>query len=339
MKSQRPTVFVSADNRYVCDTCEPLKNAIKSGEISWTGFKRGLYPGAEFASAELDGLRLAAYWNARKPQNWRLPYHRNEGLEIAFVESGAVEFSADRRGASFSKITPEVVSVTKPWQEHSIGNPVIGACKMYFVIIDFKVRRPNQEWEWPSWIILSKSDRDSFAKYMQNTSNCVFKSTPEIKAAFGRLGRLLDAGSPHDVSRTALYINAIFVELLNAFKGQLISAHETSPNESVVRCFIDQLPAYCAEPWTLESMAQDCGLKPTRFTYYCRLLTNLTPMGLLNAVRLERAKKILQDADCDISLTELALACGFSSSQYFSTKFRAKYGLAPKIFKAIGRKA
>ena len=42
-------------------------------------------------------------------------------------------------------------------------------------------------------------------------------------------------------------------------------------------CFIDQLPDFCGEPWTINLMAEDCGLKPTRFSYYCKKLTNLSP--------------------------------------------------------------
>ncbi len=39
MPEERPTVFISPDYRYVCDTCEPLKKGIADGTIEWIGFK------------------------------------------------------------------------------------------------------------------------------------------------------------------------------------------------------------------------------------------------------------------------------------------------------------
>lgn len=77
----RPTVFVSQDYKYVCDTCEPLKGGISRGEVVWKGFKRGLYPGDDTQFSELDGIRLCACWDAKNDQTWSLPFHRNEGLK------------------------------------------------------------------------------------------------------------------------------------------------------------------------------------------------------------------------------------------------------------------
>lgn len=333
----KPTVFVSSDYRYVCDTCEPLKRGISRGEIAWVGFRRGLYPGCEFASEELDGVRLCAYWDSRRRQTWKLPYHRNEGLEIGFVSRGSAEFSADRQSGKYDVLTPECVAVTKPWQEHSVGNPFLGACKMFFLIIDFGVRRPNQDWEWPSWISLGRADRFEFSRRMQNMKASIFKSNPEMRGVFARIGKILDLGSPESrVSELTVLFNRLLLELLNAFRGEQAEYSQSAPNESVVRCFLEQLEAHCAAPWTLEDMAEDCGLKPTRFTYYCRVLANATPMELLNAARLERARKILDEGGGreNLSMTELALSCGFSSSQYFSTKFRQKFGVSPRDYRA-----
>ena len=333
-RNVKPTVFVSSDYRYVCDTCEPLKSAIKSGSVEWTGFRRGLYPGVELAGEELEGLRLLAYWDAKKNQDWSLGFHRNEGLEIGFVENGSTGFSSDGRSKKYARLTNDYVAVTKPWQEHSVGEGGVGACKMYFAIIDFGVRRPNQEWKWPAWIILSESDKSFFSKYMQNTQATVFKSTPEMKRAFSKIGGILSSPNMFDFSAIALMLNCVLLELLNVFRGEGSGLSDSSPNENVVKCFLDQLPAYCAEPWTLGTMAEDCGLKPTRFAYYCKRLANATPMEILNDTRLERAKKMILASAGELPLTQIALECGFSSSQYFSTKFKEKFGVPPREFKA-----
>ena len=329
-KEQKPTVFVSQNYRYICDTCEPLKSAIKRKSLDWIGIKRGLYPGVDFKSYELESLRLLAYWDAKKKQDWRLDFHRNEGLEIAFVENGSVEFSTDRTG-EYSMLSRDEIVVTKPWQEHSIGKTHIDACKMYFIIIDFGVRKPNQNWEWPSWVLLSESDKKIFAEYMQKTKTSVFKSTPNTKATFAKIGKILSAEGKLDISRLAFLLNAVIFELLDVFRNDKTDYSGASTTEETVKHFLKQLPNYCAEQWTIESMAEDCGLKPTRFSYYCRLLTNLSPIEFLNKVRLETAKKMIESSEKK-SLLEISLDCGFSSSQYFSTLFKRRFGKPPRSF-------
>lgn len=91
----------------------PKKGDIQ-GEVVWRGFKRELYPGDEADFAELEGIRLCAYWDAKSNQSWRLPFHRNEGLEIGFVSNGSVDFSADKAENKFTTLTSEHITVTKP---------------------------------------------------------------------------------------------------------------------------------------------------------------------------------------------------------------------------------
>ena len=335
MGKTKPTVFVSRDYKYVCDSCKPLKKAIAKGEVAWRGFKRGLYPGDEAKFAELDGIRLCAYWDAKNNQSWHLPFHRNEGLEIGFVSNGSVEFSADKASNKFTTLTSEHVTVTKPWQEHAIGNPVLTSSKMLFLIIDFGIRRPNQDWEWPEWVVLSDSDKEEFSKYVQNTNLTIFKSTGELRTIFKEIFNIIDGNNiKESISMLSILFNRILLELLSIFRGDSSDYSKDSPNINVVKCFLEQLETYCHENWSLASMAEDCGLKITRFTYYCKLLANATPMNLLNLARLGRAKKIIEQSDPQesISITDIAMDCGFSTSQYFATKFRETYGYSPREY-------
>ena len=83
-----------------------------------------------------------------------------------------------------------------------------------------------------------------------------------------------------------------------------------------------------AENWTLEIMAEECGLSRTRFADYCKRLTNMSPVQYLQHQRLEQAAAMLRLPDRG-SVTEIAFRCGFNSSQYFSNAFRKRYGYAP----------
>ena len=72
--------------------------------------------------------------------------------------------------------------------------------------------------------------------------------------------------------------------------------------------------------------------KPGIFLKYSKQLTNMTPAHYLNYCRVEAAAEML-GADLSKSVTEVALACGFSSSQYFASVFRRHYGCTPNAYR------
>ena len=37
----------------------------------------------------LPGLKMAGYWDADSDQDWGLPWHRNEGIELTLLEEAA----------------------------------------------------------------------------------------------------------------------------------------------------------------------------------------------------------------------------------------------------------
>lgn len=291
-----------------------------------------MYPGDEADFAELEGIRLCAYWDAKSNQSWRLPFHRNEGLEIGFVSNGSVDFSADKAENKFTTLTSEHITVTKPWQEHAIGNPVLTSSKMLFLIIDFGIRRPNQDWEWPNWVILSDSDKREFSQYVQNTNLTIFKSTGELRAIFREIFSIIDENKIREsISMLSILFNRILLELLSIFRGDSNDYSKDSPNINVVKCFLQQLETYCHENWTLAAMAEDCGLKTTRFTYYCKLLANSTPMNLLNLARLNRAKKIIEQSPPgeNLSMTDVEWIAAFQPANISPLNLRKHTDAAP----------
>ena len=75
-------------------------------------------------------------------------------------------------------------------------------------------------------------------------------------------------------------------------------------------------------------MARACGLGRSRFALLFKAVSGDSPIQYLNRVRVTRARSLLCSSNATI--TEIAFACGFSSSQYFSTVFRQFYGEAPR---------
>ena len=58
----------------------------------------------------------------------------------------------------------------------------------------------------------------------------------------------------------------------------------------------------------------------------------MTPMNYLNSCRVAHAARLLLEAD--LSVTDVAMRCGFSTSQYFATVFKNHFGQTPRAYRA-----
>jgi AraC family transcriptional regulator len=94
---------------------------------------------------------------------------------------------------------------------------------------------------------------------------------------------------------------------------------------------IDYITANLDQPLRLEDVAQAACFSPYHFHRIFRGLMGETLASFVKRVRLERAVYLLSHRN-DVRLTDVALACGFSSSSDFSRSFRERFGVAPRDF-------
>jgi AraC family transcriptional activator of mtrCDE len=87
-----------------------------------------------------------------------------------------------------------------------------------------------------------------------------------------------------------------------------------------------------AQPLTLEALASMAGM--SRSSFASRFLRSFgrTPMSLLRAARLDRAKELL--ATSNFSVSQIASKVGFPSRSNFSRSFSQEFGVDPSTFRA-----
>ena len=106
---------------------------------------------------------------------------------------------------------------------------------------------------------------------------------------------------------------------------------------------VDYVTANLAQPLRLEDVAREACFSTCHFHRIFRVLMGETLAAFVKRVRLERSVYLLSHRKGE-RLTNIALACGFSSSSDFSRAFRAQYGVPPSrfdvdAFRRSGRKA
>lgn len=327
----RPAIFLSPRATYHADRCEPLVRAVQRGDVRLTALVHHGYPGQPLPPKMLTEIATVGFWDATGTQSWGLDWHRNEGIELTYVARGKTEFLVDKERYLLES---GHLTVTRPWQKHRVGDPNVGACRLYWLILDVGVRRPDQSWNWPNWLVLSPGDLRRLTTLLRHNEQPLWRANEEVRQCFEKIGALVETSAPARVqTRLQLYINELFLALLELLqqKNVVLDAGLTSTRRSV-EMFLAKLPEHVEHPWTLAEMAGQCGLGRSRFAEHCRQIVNMPPADYLIHCRVEAAKKLLR-ASLSQSITDIALACGFQTSQYFATVFRQRTGQSPRDFR------
>jgi AraC family L-rhamnose operon regulatory protein RhaS len=322
------------------DSQRPQRRAIAEGRIECHALTHGHYIGSVIDDDLLPGISSIGYWDAVGEQDWGLEPHRNEGIEFVYLETGGMVFTVDGRR---HRLRAGDLTVTRPWQLHRLGDPNIGPGRLHWLIVDVGVRRPHQAWRWPAWVSLIREDLDELTKRLRQNEQPVWRGTPQIQHDFGEIAEALrrNRGRSH-ISRIVVHLSHLFLNILDALRAQG-GRHDPAltTEERTITLFLADLkssPESLAQAWSLEAMAERCGVGVTTFAKYCRRITNTSAMRFLARCRCELAARRLA-AEPGASVTGIAFDCGFSSSQYFASQFRRRFGCSPTAHRSRGFRA
>ena len=87
---------------------------------------------------------------------------------------------------------------------------------------------------------------------------------------------------------------------------------------------------------TLDELSRIAGLSPKYFCRYFRTLVHRSPMDYLNYFRIQHACTLLEQTR--LSITQVADACGYNDSSYFSRCFKTYTGKSPLQYRKQSQK-
>jgi AraC family transcriptional regulator len=151
---------------------------------------------------------------------------------------------------------------------------------------------------------------------------------PVIAAVMNGLGEAALAGA-----------NELYAESASTFLAvHLLSRHGSRPvtpplrGEDVrVRRVISFLRMNHHLPLTLTEIAAVADLSTFHFLRMFKAATGQTPYKFLNHIRVQRARGYLERSD--LSVTEIAQLCGFTTPSQLATAFRQETGVSPTAYR------
>ena len=150
------------------------------------------------------------------------------------------------------------------------------------------------------------------------------------------VNRLFDMMASESDGRKLKVIGALY-----QLFGDILDDHHYRPADTIPPAADKKIPklktvlsfirGHYQSPITLEDMARSAGMSPKYLCSFFKEMTTKTPVEYLNLYRIERAARKL--INTDMSVTSVALSCGFNDLSYFIKTFKQIKGTTPAKYR------
>ena len=255
-----------------------------------------------------------------------LPLHYNKGIEICYVTKGRYEWSVDKEKHI---LYPGDGFVTCPWQFHGSERGVIELGEIWWLIISPKIFNKKGKFHLADWSCFSKQEEQAISDALLNNHHPILYKSSELNDLFTALyHELITKEFGYEVKIHHL-IEIILMTVVRLIRNR--ENIEVKDMELITR-LEKQLKENLGSKWSVGKMAAANNMGTTSFNEKIKKITGYTPSSYLIQLRIAEAKKQLLNTDK--SITDIALDCGFSSSQHFSGTFMKRIGISPTNYRS-----
>jgi len=256
-------------------------------------------------------LGRSVYRHAYPP----LPEHRHFGVaELAYVEIGHQPY--DVGGHRFVLLGGEGTIIPPGTPHSSDGHPSYPGKRFWLQLQLPQI--PNAR-----WLGLSPSEAEPLLTLLREPASLRAKWPADFARRVKALFALFDR--PPGPVRTAMLRTSLLAILFDLLDLNLKAP--SSADQARVKKATDWAEAQMSDPITLEQLAAVAGLSVSSFKHVFTEVAGIPPHAYILRKRIDRAQALLRKGQGTV--TEIAFACGFPSSQYFATAFKRITGMTP----------
>ena len=257
-------------------------------------------------------LRNAAA--SRYGGDWHSTPHSHDYTELFYIVGGDGQFQINEqifpvRAHQLVVVNPNIVHTEVSYEAHPLEYIVLG-------VEGLELSIPG-------------SGEDRYCVYS-------FPAQNEVLECMQRILQEMQEGPPEYQTLCLAYMDIIMVQLIRSASTSVTQTHSRFPTNrqcAAVRHYIDR---HYKESITLDILADKVSINKYYMAHAFRQEYGISPINYLIACRIREAKRLL--AETDLSLSQIASVLGFSSSSYFSQRFRTAEGISPTEFRKTNQR-
>ena len=237
--------------------------------------------------------------------------------ELYFVLSGVLQLKVDGRLLSAPR---GCVLVVLPHQEVVGAGPSFSVepCRICWVVVSPKK--------------LKKSINNNIIKGLEKLTTPVF---PVSNAVSQFCVRLVDEHRLRHINSAIVaqaLMDLLIVDLLRDYaKSSHHKQRKTDASAARIARVLEWIDNCDEDTISIAQMAKVAGLSTSSFHRKFWEVVGITPKDYIIRKRIEIAREMLKNTDT--SVIDIAMQCGFSTSQYFATVFRRYTGFTPSEYR------
>ena len=250
----------------------------------------------------------------------RITWHSHDCYEILLLSDGATEYEfrnnhkVNLSGGEFLAIPPGV--------EHRGVNNVRRPATLTGIMIDLHSMNALKNTPFTpddlAWIS-DQFEADEIVPHKMTSELCnLIKTLRRVSSA--------EPKQVHWIISLRLKLCEIIVEV-----AKQISVQRIEETRAIVERTIDYMKNNFENPSSIDTIAKCVQCSRARLFEIFKDSTGISPNDYWQRLRIDTAQDLL--AKSDKSITEIALQCGFNTSQYFSSVFRKYAGESPSDFR------
>jgi AraC-like DNA-binding protein/mannose-6-phosphate isomerase-like protein (cupin superfamily) len=253
----------------------------------------------------------------------RIPWHQHDDYELLMLLEGATTYEF-RPGPTVSLSGGQFLLVPPGRTHrgaHDIRMPVV-MCSLMFL--------PTRRDAWRN-SVFPRGELPALNQQLQSAAVAPRACPRELRTVVTRLMDEAEAfHAGHRDAAAQASLRALACQAIVDATRQLTAPAKASPTELVAAAEA-YLCQHLAEAVRVADLARHLGLSRARVFELFKTATGLTPNDYLVRQRINRGCQLL--AATQQSVTDIALAIGFSSGQYFCNVFRKYTGMRPTDYR------
>ncbi len=270
----------------------------------------------------IPGLGNFAHWNMAHATPATPDHHHSDIVEIHCLAKG--KRLSVVNGEVFT-VTGNEMLVTFPYESHHNGSYNLSPCTFYGLQINIKdpehILGLNREFSLAIHRILINLEH----RHLRFTSG----DQQLLKQAFENISD----GDPDALKLGVQFLSCFLFKIPEFIPVR--EEEEKKIKDANIERVLEYIERSYKESLLLKELAVISGYSLSRFKSKFKEEVGLTPANYITFKKLEYAKHLLRTTE--LTVTQIALDAGFSSSNYFSTVLRNQSSYSPSEFRRVSR--